>query len=100
MTNIPLSGEFRVTCEFKRQGNWSAGWHTGIDLVSNNKTIYATCDGKVTRTGYDNSYGNFVVVRNDLDGYYHWYCHLSKINVSKNKRVNRNTVIGIMRKYR
>lgn len=27
-TNIPLTGQFKVTCEYKRKGNWSAGWHT------------------------------------------------------------------------
>ena len=49
-TNIPLTGEFRVTCEYKRKGNWSAGWHTGIDLVGDEK-IYSSCDGEVVRTG-------------------------------------------------
>ncbi len=94
-TNIPLTGEFRVTCEYKRKGNWSCGWHTGIDLVGN-ETIYASCDGKVTRTGYDKSYGNFIVVQNDTDKKYHWYCHLSKINVSVGQRVSRTSKIGVM----
>ncbi len=94
-TNIPLTGEFKVTCEYKRKGNWACGWHTGIDLIGD-ETIYATCDGVVTRTGYDKSYGNFIVVKNDADGKYHWYCHLSKINVSANQRVNRVSKIGVM----
>ncbi len=95
-TNIPLTGEFKVTCEYKRKGSWACGWHTGIDLVCDNDTIYATCDGVVTRTGYDKSYGNFIVVKNDADGKYHWYCHLSKINVSVNQKVSRVSKIGIM----
>ena len=37
-TNIPLTGNFLVTCEYKRKGNWAAGFHTGIDLYSNNNT--------------------------------------------------------------
>ena len=94
-TNIPLTGEFRVTCEYKRKGNWACGWHTGIDLVGDD-TIYATCDGVVTREGYDKSYGNFIVVKNDADGKYHWYCHLSKINVVVGQRVSRVSNIGIM----
>lgn len=94
-TNIPLTGDFRVTCEFKRKGNWTAGWHTGIDLVGDEK-IYSSCNGTVTRTGWDNSYGNFVVVKNNEDGRYHWFCHLAKINVSKGTKVSRTSVIGVM----
>lgn len=95
MTNIPLTGEFRVTCEYKRKGNWKAGWHTGIDLVGP-ETIYATCNGEVSRTGYDDSYGNFIVVKDNATGKYHWYCHLSKINVSVGTKVSRTSRIGIM----
>lgn len=94
-TNIPLTGIFKVTCEYKRKGNWAAGWHTGIDLVSDNTNIYSSCDGTVYKTGWDNSYGNYIVVKNS-DGKYHWFCHLSKINVSKGNKVTRTSVIGIM----
>ena len=94
-TNIPLTGEFRVTCEYGKKGNWKAGYHTGIDLVGDEK-IYATCDGKVTRTGFDNSYGNFIVIKNNEDGRFHWYCHLSKILVNVGDTVSRITRIGIM----
>ena len=94
-TNIPLTGNFKVTCEYKRKGNWAAGWHTGIDLVSDNTNIYSSCDGTVYKTGWDNSYGNYIVVKNS-DGKYHWFCHLSKINVSKGNKVTRTSVIGIM----
>ena len=94
-TNIPLTGNFKVTCEYKRKGNCAAGWHTGIDLVSDNTNIYSSCDGTVYKTGWDNSYGNYIVVKNS-DGKYHWFCHLSKINVSKGNKVTRTSVIGIM----
>ena len=98
MTNIPLTGQFRVTCEFHRKGSWAAGWHTGIDLVGE-ETIYSTCDGIVARRGYDNSYGNYIVVKNDVDGKYHWFCHLSTIKKNTGAKVTRTTVLGIMRKY-
>ena len=77
-------------------GDYACGWHTGIDLVCDNKKIYATCDGVVTRTGYDKSYGNFIVIQDKTNGRYHWFCHLSKINVSRYAIVNRNSQIGIM----
>lgn len=95
MTNLPLTGIFNVTCEYGRKGNWAKGSHTGIDLTCNNDKIYSSCDGRVVRTGYDKSYGNFIVVKNNTDNTYHWFCHLSKILV-KNGNVNRKTIIGIM----
>ena len=94
-TNIPLTGKFQVTCEYKRKGNWACGWHTGIDLVGDDK-IYSSCDGKVVKIGYDKSYGNYIVVRNNVDGKYHWFCHLSKISAKEGIPVSRTTIIGIM----
>ena len=94
-TNIPLTGKFNVTCEYKRKGNWAAGWHTGIDLVCNDDTIYGTCDGTVTKIGWDNSYGNYITVKAP-DGKYHWFCHLSKVTCSEGQKISRTTKIGIM----
>ena len=95
-TNLPLTGTFNVTCEYKRKGNsWIVGWHTGIDLTGSD-TIYATCDGTVTRIGLnDDGYGNFIVVK-ATNGKYHWFCHLSRIDVKENQTVNRLSKIGIM----
>lgn len=95
-TNIPLTGKFNVTCEYKRKGNWAAGYHTGIDMVCDNDNIYSSCDGEVTKTGWDKSYGNYIVVKNKEDGKYHWFCHLSEIKTMAGKNVTRTTIIGIM----
>lgn len=95
-TNIPLTGKFKVTCIYHKKGNnWSAGWHTGIDLIGSDN-IYSSCNGKVVRTGFDTSYGNFIVVKNSDDGKYHWFCHLSKIYKKTGQEVLRTTVIGKM----
>lgn len=94
-TNIPLIGNFKVTTEYKKKGNWAAGWHTGIDLVGN-ENIYSSCFGVVSDVGIDNSYGNYLVIKNDIDGRFHWFCHLSKINIKKGDRVQKGTLIGIM----
>lgn len=95
-TNLPFSGRFKITCEYGRKGNWAAGFHTGIDCVGlSSKVVYATCDGIVSRTGFDKSYGNFVVVKGQ-DGYFHWFCHLASISVSVNQTVSRVTKVGIM----
>lgn len=96
MTNIPLTGSFKVTCEYGRKGStWIVGHHTGIDLTGQD-TIYATCDGQVVRTGFDANYGNYIVVKNNTDGKYHWYCHLARILVGVGTKVSRVTKIGIM----
>ena len=94
-TNIPLTGTFRVTCEYKRKGNWSAGWHTGIDMVCDNDTIYGTCDGTVTKIGWDKSYGNYITVKAP-DGKYHWFCHLSSVTCNEGQKISRTTKIGVM----
>jgi len=94
-TNIPLTGKFKVTCEYKRKGSWACGWHTGIDLVGDDM-IYSSCNGEVIRTGYDKSYGNYIVVKNDKDGKFHWFCHLERITTGAGKKVSRTTIIGVM----
>lgn len=93
-TNIPLTGKFKVTCEYKRKGSWNCGWHTGIDLTGSD-TIYGTCDGTVTKIGWDNSYGNYITIKAS-DGRYHWFCHLSKVTCCEGDAVTRTTKIGIM----
>lgn len=96
MTNLPVTGVFNVTCEYGRKGSWIAGYHTGIDLTCNNDNIYSSCSGEVTRVGYDNSYGNFVTIKEETSGKYHWFCHLKKIKCSVGQKVTRTTIIGTM----
>lgn len=94
---IPVLGKFKVTAEYKKQGDmWAAGWHTGVDLVGlDSKNIYNSCDGNVVRTGFDELYGNYIVIK-DFNNQYHWFCHLSKILVEPGHNVNGLTWIGVM----
>ena len=98
-TNIPLTGNFNVTCEYGRKNNnrlkWAAGHHTGIDLTGQDQ-IYGTCDGIVVRIGRnDKSYGNFIVVK-DSQNHFHWFCHLASISCNVNDKISRTSKIGIM----
>ena len=95
MTKSPLAGIVRVTCIFGKRGNWKAGFHTGIDLVNDDKIVYSSCFGRIVNMGYDASYGNFVVIKAS-DGLYHWYCHLSQITCNMNQEVTPENKIGIM----
>ena len=97
MTNLPVTGIFRVTCPYHKQGKkWAAGHHTGIDIVSTNRKVYGTCDGVVYHSGFDKSYGNYIVVHSNEDDTYHWFCHLETRLVGIGKNVSRGTVLGIM----
>lgn len=100
MTNLPVTGFFRVTCEFGRKNTsklkWAAGFHTGVDIVSDNRKVYSTCDGTVYNLGFDKSYGFYVVIYNKKDDTFHWFCHLKGYFVKRGQKVNRTTQIGIM----
>lgn len=95
MTKLPVSGNFKITCEFNKKGStWKAGRHTGVDIVSNDKIVYGTGRGVVTQTGYDKSYGKFVVVK--INDFFHWFCHLSRVYVQKGEQISYATKIGFM----
>lgn len=90
-----------MTCEYGRKNTpklgWAKGSHPGIDLVGITSTkVYNTCDGTIVRIGFDNAYGNFVVVKETGIERYHWFCHLSSIARKKGDRVGRTSIIGIM----
>lgn len=69
--------------------------HTGIDFTAATGTpIYATGDGTVLESGFDNGgYGNHVIIRHGY-GYESLYGHMKKIKVRNGDRVKRGEVIG------
>lgn len=69
--------------------------HTGIDFTAATGTpIYATGDGTVKESGYDNGgYGNNVVINHGY-GYESLYGHMKKVKVRTGDRVKRGEVIG------
>lgn len=69
--------------------------HTGIDFTAATGTpIYATGDGTVRESGYDNGgYGNHVVINHGY-GYQSLYGHMKKTKVRVGDRVKRGEVIG------
>ncbi|MCR4741657.1 MAG: M23 family metallopeptidase [Treponema sp.] len=69
-------------------------FHGGIDMACSKGTpIYASLDGVVTATGYNATYGNYVIVAHH-SGYKTLYAHMSAITCRKGNFVYTNTMIG------
>ena len=75
--------------------DYEPDFHRGMDIASTEgKPVVSTADGKVSRTGYDDSgYGNFVVVDHGY-GLKTYYAHLSEIKTKTGKNVQRGDIIG------
>lgn len=95
-TNLPFTGVFKVTQAYGVKGSYAAGYHTGIDLVGNNKTVYSVCDGKVILARYYGSYGKCVKVRDSKTGNVFLFAHLNSISVKVGQTVSRVSKLGIM----
>jgi hypothetical protein len=100
MTNLPITGTFRVTCIYGKKGNlWSSGYHKGIDLVSDNKNIYATCDGVVKTVNFDSDgWGQYVRVEDSKTKNIHIFAHMvsGSVKVKVGQKVSRSTILGTM----
>lgn len=100
-TNLPFSGNFKVTCEYGRKNTpnlkWDAGYHTGIDLIGVSSTIvYNVCDGTVIMAKSYGAYGNCVKVKDSQTGKIFLFAHLKSIAVQVGQKVTRTSKIGIM----
>lgn len=98
-SKIPLNGEFRITCAFGEENpRYKCGYHTGVDLVNNDKIVYSPTFGYIYKIGYDASYGNYIVIADDTpnDVHFHWLCHLYKVECSIGEKVEPSTRLGIM----
>lgn len=69
-------------------------FHGGMDMAIGQGTpVYAALDGKVTQTGYNATYGNYVIITHH-SGYKSLYGHLSAITCKKGNFVYTTTMIG------
>lgn len=98
MTNLPITGAFRITATYGQQGNYWANGHKGIDFVAEDHRIYSTCDGVVKTIAYDaDGWGQYITIE-DAEGLRHYFCHLVKgsAKVRVGQRVTPLSVIGTM----
>lgn len=96
----PTTSGLPITSSYGPRRSPTAGasnWHAAIDIGGNgvNHPIYATQDGKVTHSHY-NQYGNTIRIKHTADKYYSQYMHLASRSVSVGDTVKRGQRIGTM----
>lgn len=93
----PLYGRYYISSRYGWRNNPFSGqrtFHNGVDMACAMGTpVHAALNGKVIRTGYDVTYGNFIVIAHH-SGYQTMYAHLSAISVSNGTYVRMGTRIG------
>lgn len=93
----PLHNRYYISSRYGWRNNPFSGcrtFHNGIDMAASYGTpIYAALSGKVIRTGYDVTYGNYVLIAHH-SAYQTMYAHLSSFSVSNGAYVTTKTKIG------
>ena len=99
-TNLPVNGKFSVTAIYGQSGPLWKNGHKGIDIVSQDKTIYSVCDGEVTVVSYDkDGWGRYVsIMPQGFERIRIILCHLKEgsVKLKKGDRVSRLSKIGTM----
>ncbi len=69
-------------------------FHAGLDIAAEKgQPVYATAEGTVKERGYQNSYGNLIILDHGF-GLETRYGHLSQFDVNQGDKVKRGDVIG------
>jgi murein DD-endopeptidase MepM/ murein hydrolase activator NlpD len=93
----PIRARWYRSSKFGWRANPFTGarsYHSGVDMACPTGTnIYAAMAGKVTATGYNSTYGNYVIVAHH-SGYKTLYGHMSAILCHKGSYVTQDTRIG------
>ncbi|MCA1949179.1 MAG: M23 family metallopeptidase [Treponema sp.] len=89
--------EVRITSSFGLRKNPVTGTvkvHEGLDLAAPVGTpVYPCRDGVVSKVGYDEVYGNYIIITHE-GGWTSVYGHLGSIQTSLQSYVRSSTVIG------
>ena len=96
---MPIAAKFRWSSPYGYRIDPIAGvksFHTGTDMACpTGAPILAAMSGKVTTTGINRVYGNYVIIDHG-NGYQTLYAHMSKIIASKGQWVSQGTRIGLV----
>jgi len=94
---LPVKGRFYWSSDYGYRKDPFTGadsFHKGTDLACAEGTrIIASNNGKVESVGYDNTYGNFVVI-NHGNGYKTKYAHMKNVMARKGDNVEKGEEIG------
>lgn len=77
----PFISTCKMTCDFKKKGNWKAGYHTGEDWVYVNKShkiLVSPVTGVCLRNDWSDSYGWYIVLQDKYSDYVVLMAHLEK----------------------
>lgn len=92
----PVARRFNVTNPFGRKGNYSAGYHTGVDYGAPMGTpVRAPRAGRVTQAGWNGDYGLSVTVKDWRGRKSFLLAHLSRVKVKQGRPVFRGQVVGL-----
>ncbi|MCF0242289.1 MAG: M23 family metallopeptidase [Treponema sp.] len=93
----PIKNRYYISSNYGWRSSPFGGarsFHGGTDMASSTGTpIYAALEGRVSFAGYNDVYGNYVIVTHH-SGYKSLYGHMSSISVKKGQYVYTNTQIG------
>ncbi len=96
-TGLPIGGDFRVTSGFGMRNDPFTGMlarHEGLDFTApSGAPILAAADGVVTRSGWEDTYGNIVEITH-AEGFMTRYAHISKRHVTEGQQVKRGQLIA------
>jgi murein DD-endopeptidase MepM/ murein hydrolase activator NlpD len=98
-TGVPVAKDFHMTSGFGIRNDPFTGqmaMHEGLDFVAPAGTpILASAGGTVTRSEWENSFGNVVEVTH-IEGFTTRYAHMSKRVVKEGQKVNRGDQLGLL----
>ena len=91
----PISGRLSSGFGYRKDPFTGArSMHRGLDIVGPvGLSVKVSADGRVTATGYNATFGNFIIVKHSEE-YETMYGHLSKILVKNGTYVNQGGIIG------
>jgi murein DD-endopeptidase MepM/ murein hydrolase activator NlpD len=98
-TGVPVQKDFRITSVFGIRNDPFTGqlaMHEGLDFVSPpGSPVVSTASGTVSRSAWDNSYGNVIEVTH-IEGYVTRYAHLERRQVQAGDKVERGQLLGTL----
>ena len=94
---VTLDWMSRISCYYGYRVHPISGenqFHRGLDIaIPEGTELYAAMDGTVMTATYDDSYGNYVVIK-DANGYETKYAHMQSLSVTPGQTVAHGDLIG------